>query len=222
MVNKEKRAYVRQRSGLHLDLLNPDPEGWTDEDLAIGLSRTFRWGGHSIWPLPLSVAQHSISVLMLAISTSEQVLTRKEVLRELLHDADEALIGGFDAISPLKPFLGQGFIELTNKLQDAVFKKYELNKWSQKDHVWHKAADVLAAASEAVYVAGWESRELKEVLQIEMVPLREDPLVQVFNCIPWEPWTPDVAAERFLEILNGKNRKINHLINETEMAELKL
>lgn len=36
------RAYVRQRSGLHLDLLNPSVDGWTDEDLAIGLSRTYK------------------------------------------------------------------------------------------------------------------------------------------------------------------------------------
>ena len=54
------RAWVRMPSGKRLDLLNPTPFDWDDSDLALGLARTYRWGGHSAWPLPLSVAQHSI------------------------------------------------------------------------------------------------------------------------------------------------------------------
>ena len=34
-----------------------------------------------------------------------------EVRRVLLHDAVEALIGGWDPITPLKPHLGKGFAE---------------------------------------------------------------------------------------------------------------
>ena len=52
------RAWVRLPSGKRLDLLNPTPFDWDDRDLALGLARTYRWGGHSAWPLPLSVAQH--------------------------------------------------------------------------------------------------------------------------------------------------------------------
>ena len=62
---KPERAWVRLESGRRLNLLQPDPNGWTDRDLAIGLSRTYRWGGHSRWDLPLSVAQHSLLVLVL-------------------------------------------------------------------------------------------------------------------------------------------------------------
>ncbi len=39
------RAFVLLKSGRRLDLLNPDPQAWTDGDLAAGLSRTMRWGG---------------------------------------------------------------------------------------------------------------------------------------------------------------------------------
>jgi hypothetical protein len=39
------RAWVLLPSGRRLDLLNPDPQAWTDHDLAVGLSRTYRWGG---------------------------------------------------------------------------------------------------------------------------------------------------------------------------------
>ena len=44
---KPARAWVRLQSGRRLNLLAPDPVSWTDSDLAIGLSRTYRWGGHS-------------------------------------------------------------------------------------------------------------------------------------------------------------------------------
>ena len=39
----EPRAFVLLKSRRRLDLLNPDPHAWTDEDLAAGLSRTMRW-----------------------------------------------------------------------------------------------------------------------------------------------------------------------------------
>ena len=45
------RAWVRMPSGKRLDLLNPTPFDWDDADLALGLARTYRWGGHSAWPL---------------------------------------------------------------------------------------------------------------------------------------------------------------------------
>lgn len=85
------RAFILLRSGRKLDLLNPDPHAWTDDDLATGLSRTYRWGGHSRWPLPLSVAQHSLLVLAIHEDANTISLTRTQMLRELLHDAEEAL-----------------------------------------------------------------------------------------------------------------------------------
>lgn len=48
---EQQRAWVRMPSGKRLDLLNPTPFDWDDADLALGLARTYRWGGHSAWPL---------------------------------------------------------------------------------------------------------------------------------------------------------------------------
>ena len=62
---KTVRAWVRLGSGRRLNLLEPDPASWTHRDLAIGLTRTYRRGGHSRWSRPLSVAQHSLLVLAL-------------------------------------------------------------------------------------------------------------------------------------------------------------
>ena len=71
----DARAFVLLKSRRRLDLLNPDPQAWTDDDLAAGLSRTMRWGGASQWGHPLSVAQRSLTVL--AIREAEGPLTAR-------------------------------------------------------------------------------------------------------------------------------------------------
>jgi hypothetical protein len=200
MNTENVRAWVRLPSGKRLDLLNPTPFDWDDEDLAIGLARTYRWGGHSAWPLPLSVAQHSLTVLALSREASPTGLAPHAELRELLHDADEGLLG-FDAISVIKPFLGDGFRALATRLQDVVFQRYALPYWNETERDAHKRADRVAAASEALHVAGWQRDEVRQVLKISLKPLDTDPLVAVYGGPPWEPWAPDVAAERFLKEL---------------------
>jgi hypothetical protein len=190
------RAWVRLFSGKRLDLLSPTPFDWEDSDLALGLARTYRWGGHSAWPLPLSVAQHSLLVLALYRQAHRDKNPRAE-LRELLHDADEGLLG-FDCISVVKPFLGEAFRDLTGKLQSVIRLRYGLELWTEKEHKLHKRADRVAAASEAVHVVGWTPREVRSTLKIPYAPLTADPLVDIYGGTPWEPWPPRVAAERFL------------------------
>lgn len=195
------RAWVRMPSGKRLDLLNPTPDDWEDEDLALGLARTYRWGGHSAWPLPLSVAQHSITVMLLRRAASPAALAPLAELRELLHDAEEGLLG-FDCISVLKPFLGDGFRDLTTRLDRAVFLRYGLPAWTPDEHAVHKRADRLAAASEAVHVVGWSPHEVLHTLKICVPPLSDDPLQAVYGGHAWEPWSPALARDRFLDELN--------------------
>ena len=192
------RAWVRLQSGKRLNLLDPSPESWDDADLAIGLARTYRWGGHSRWDLPLSVAQHSLLVLVLRQQMQpHQPLSRGEALRELLHDGHEGFLS-FDPISPVKPHLGQDFEELTGRLQTAIEVRYRLPVWCGDDHVLHKRADRLAAASEAVHVAGWSQQDLHETLNIGLAPVVEDPLPRPEGLRSWEPWPAKVAASLFL------------------------
>jgi uncharacterized protein len=202
-----QRAWVRMPSGRRLDLLDPTPFDWEDSDLALGLARTYRWGGHSNWPLPLSVAQHSISVMLLRRAAAAEPLSPVQELRELLHDAEEGLIG-FDAISVIKPFLGDGFKVLTARLEQAVFLRYGLPAWSATEHRLHKQADRLAAASEAVHVVGWTPTEVRKTLKITVEPLALDPLQAAYGGTAWEPWPPALACERFLAELHGLLRKL--------------
>lgn len=193
----ETRAWVRLPSGKRLDLLHPTPFDWDDEDLALGLARTYRWGGHSAWPLPLSVAQHSLLVLALHRLAKPRQRDPRADLRELLHDADEGLLG-FDCISVIKPFLGEAFRALTVELERAVALRYQLPPYSEPERKVHKKADRVAAASEAVHVVGWTRDEVRNTLRIPFEPLSEDPLAVIYKDAPWKPWAPALAADRFL------------------------
>ena len=150
---KPDRAFVLLGSGRKLDLLSPDPQSWTDEDLATGLARTYRWGGHSRWDWPLSVAQHSLMVLAIHERVSDGQPTPAQQMRELVHDAEE--LAGLDAIASLKPHLGPAFAAVMARLGAAVAVRYRLPAWTPAEYALHKQADRLAAASEAHHTAGW-------------------------------------------------------------------
>lgn len=202
MTQAKARAWVRLPSGRRLDLINPDPGAWLDSDLALRLARTYRWGGESSWPLPLSVAQHSLLVLALRRLWSDTPLPASDALLELLHDAEEGFLG-FDCISPLKDVLGLSFRAVSSRLIAAVSERYELRAWSPAAHAVHKRADSVAAASEAVHCIGWAAHEVRDVLGIVHPVLDVDPLAEIYGCRPWEPWAADVAAERFLDALES-------------------
>ncbi len=199
-----KRAWVRLPSGRRLNLLDPTPFDFEASDLAIGAARTVRWGGHSVWEWPLSVAQHSLTVLAIGEAEAVKPLTVPQKLAFLLHDASECLGVCFDPISPLKPFLGEGYKALDQALQTAVHHRFGLPAllppaWTKPI----KAADKRAAAAEAVFVAGWTLAECREALGIRTPPLSVDPLNSVYGGLPWEPWPARIAAERFGAALAG-------------------
>jgi uncharacterized protein len=192
------RAWVLlSPSRKQLNLLAPSPDAWDDADLAVGLSRTYRWGGHSAWELPLSVAQHSLTVLALRRAMAGPRLAPVEELRELLHDADEGFLS-FDCITPVKPHLGSGYIAVVSRLQAAIAERYRLPAWAPDEHARHKYADRLAAASEARHVVGWSLHEIRDSLEIAVDPIEDDPLPLAPGLRPWEPWPPNLAARLFL------------------------
>lgn len=200
---RPERAWVRLQSGRRLNLLEPDPTSWTQRDLAIGLARTYRWGGHSCWSRPLSVAQHSLLVLAPRQRASlDRPLSQGEALRELLHDADKGMLS-FDPIAPLKPHLGADYESLVGRLRAALTARYGLPAWDDASFAAHKQADHLAAASEAMHVAGWTMAELTQTLRMHVKPLVDDPLMPPRGYAPWEPWSADDAAERFLAMLES-------------------
>lgn len=197
---KHVRAWTRLPSGARLDLINPAPNAWTDADLAIRLSRTFRWGGEGSWPHPLSVAQHSLMVLALRQEWSRLPLDPSAAMYELLHDAEEGFLG-FDCISPLKAVLGEPFKIVSDHLSAAIAFRYNLPTLTGEEKFLHKQADLIVASSEAVFCAGWSIEEARAVLEITHPMLDHDPLASIYGTRAWEPWAPAIAAARFLEKL---------------------
>lgn len=197
-----QRAYLLLPSGKRINLIEPDPDSWTDEDLAIGLSRTYRWGGHSRWPRPLTVAEHSLTVAMVAATRDASRQMRRLAL---LHDAEEGLIG-FDCITPLKAVLGEAFRALETRLRHAVARRYGL-PWPWPDagtEITVKWADRMAATSEAVHVAGWSAADTRDTLDLKYPLLFADPLVDAgFKATPWEPMTSEDAAAAWLTQLRA-------------------
>jgi hypothetical protein len=194
-------AWVLLKSGRRINLLEPMASDWDNEDLAVGLARTYRWGGHSAWDLPLSVAQHSLTVLALRQAASPRSLTKREALRELLHDAEEGFLS-WDPIAPIKPYLGGQLRSLMRAIEEVIAKRYRLPAWTAEEYTAHKHADRLAAASEAYHVVGWSRSEIRDYLQIELDPVEIDPVCPPINMRPWEPWPSNLAASLFLRMLN--------------------
>ena len=193
----QARAFMLFRSGGRLDLLNPRFDCWTDEDLAHNLARISRWGGATRWREPLSVAQHCL--LVLQSREQDEVLTPREALRELLHDASEGLLG-WDPIGPLKPHLGEPFRKLEQRLEAVVGERNASPAWDAAAYRRHKAADRLAAASEACHVVGWSREDMRDALGILCESLEDDPLPMP-GLEPWEPWPPRLAEPMFLHRL---------------------
>jgi len=199
-----QRAWVLLKSGRRINLLEPTATDWEDEDLALGLARTYRWGGHSAWDLPLSVAQHSLTVLALRRATEAKPLTNAEALRELLHDAEEGFLS-WDPIAPIKPYLGGQFHSLVRTLEEVIAERYRLPPWTAEAYASHKRADRLAAASEAFHVVGWSLTEIRDYLEIDLDPVRDDPVSPPDGRRPWEPWPPHLAVSVFLDALKALN-----------------
>ncbi len=196
------RAFVLLRSRRRLDLLNPDPEAWTDEDLAAGLSRTMRWGGASRWEHPLSVAQHSLTVL--AIREAEGALTAGEGLRELLHDATEFMLG-WDCITPLKAQLGEPFRALEARLQTAIDARYRLPEWTPEDTRSTSGRTGSPPPPRQCTSSAGAGFEMRKTLGITETPLVHDPLSPCAFA-PWEPWPPRVAERLFLDRFHALKR----------------
>lgn len=102
--------WIQTADGIAFSLSNPRPEDVVIEDIAIALSRTARFGGHT--RKFYSVAQHSC----LAFDLCPQ-----HRLAALLHDAAEAYIG--DIVKPLKDGLAL-LPAIENKILAAIFTRF--------------------------------------------------------------------------------------------------
>jgi uncharacterized protein len=110
---------IRVRSGRYLDLLNPQPDQFTLEDIAGALSKICRFGGQI--DRFYSVADHCVNCVKLAETWGYSTAQRQAVL---MHDAAEAFIG--DVVKPLKVLL-DAYAEIETQIESVIAVKFSVD-----------------------------------------------------------------------------------------------
>ncbi len=175
-------------SGRRLNLIEPSPLDIEIEDIALGLARNTRWNGQTHGPHGWSVAQHSDLVVEIVRRLKPRAPARL-LMAAKLHDASEYVT--HDLITPLKAVVGDVFKEVELRLTRAIHIRFGLPPvLATADRALIKRADQVAAATEAVQLAGFTAAECRGVLNFKERPLKDVKLAPL----------PVVEAERkFLE-----------------------
>lgn len=154
---------ILTRSGLLVDLADPQPASIRLTDIALALSRAPRFGGHTTrtW----SVADHSLLVLQLLREELGEAATPDLQLAAVLHDAREAYTG--DLVTPLQWELGRRspsspsasalLQEIQADLDRAIAHAFTFHP-SLFLHEAVKRADLLALAIEARHLMAPQAR----------------------------------------------------------------
>lgn len=182
------RTWQRMLSGRRLNLIEPSPLDIEIEDIALGLARNTRWNGQTRGTHGWSVAQHSDLVVDIVRRLKPRAGARL-LMAAKLHDASEYVT--HDLITPLKAVVGDVFKEVELRLTRAIHIRFGLPPvLATVDRALIKRADQIAAATEAVQLAGFTAAECRSVLNFKERPLKDVKLVPV----------PVTEAERkFLE-----------------------
>lgn len=182
------RTWQRMLSGRRLNLVEPSPLDIEIEDIALGLARNTRWNGQTRGAHGWSVAQHSD----LTVEIMRRIKPRASaslLMATKLHDASEYVT--HDLITPLKAVVGDVFKEVERRLTEAIYIRFGLKPTLSPDEkALIKKVDRIAAATEAVQLAGFTAAECRTVLNFPEKPLADVVLTPV----------PVAEAERaFLE-----------------------
>lgn len=171
------RTWQRMLSGRRLNLLDPSPMDIEIEDIALGLARNTRWNGQTQGVHAWSVAQHSDFVVDI-VRRLQPKATPDILMAAKLHDASEYVT--HDLITPLKAVVGDVFKEVENRLLQAIRLRFGLSAvMPASTEALVKNADKIAAATEAVQLAGFSNVEARTVLGFREKPLSDVKLVPV-------------------------------------------
>lgn len=158
-------------SGRRLNLIEPSPLDIEIEDIALGLARNTRWNGQTQGPHGWSVAQHSDLVVDIVRRLKPRA-SAKLLMAAKLHDASEYVT--HDLITPLKAVVGDVFKEVELRLTRAIHIRFGLPPVLETaDKALIKRADQIAAATEAVQLAGFTAAECRAVLNFKERPLKD-------------------------------------------------
>jgi hypothetical protein len=139
-------AIIETVTGKFVDIENPNRDDITLVDIAWALSRISRFAGHTITPIPYTVAQHSVLVARMCY---EETDSSAVALFGLLHDAAEIYTG--DIPSPVKriPGLKEQIDIIEGKLLDVIFNNFVYRTPTKEEWVIIKHFDKKACQIES-------------------------------------------------------------------------
>lgn len=111
-------SFISTFSGNKLHFLSPSPDEVDIEDIINNLGNNCRYCGNV--SKFYSVAEHCV---IIAKAVLEATGDKERAFSALMHDASEAYL--CDIPRPMKPYL-EGYFELESKLQDVIFKKFNI------------------------------------------------------------------------------------------------
>lgn len=180
-------------SGSYVDFADPQPDTIFIDDIAWGLSREARFGGHTNTVEPYSVAQHSSVVFNLIVKAFEEgpiqdslldylkeqgrlvsfhivSMTpdgrRLAALHGLLHDASEAYLRDIPNPAKQLPELKTAYMILEGRLMNVILRKFMSDEFvGAKD-----LNDGLIHATSPI--VGWADRYALTVEAYHMLPSR--------------------------------------------------
>lgn len=201
------RTWQRMLSGRRLNLINPSAVDIEIHDIALGLSRNTRWNGQTTGDHGWSVAQHSLLVVDI-LQQQNPGSPSWVLLAALLHDAAEYVT--HDLITPLKAAVGDVFKVIEDRLQAAVHTRYSLPVILPEDVKANiKRADLIAAATEAVHLAGFTSQEVKSILKISETPYKTKSL---------DPLPSNSARDAYLKLFDKLDNAHRHSLNNSNFV----
>lgn len=136
---------IRLRSGLYLDLADPQPDQITIEDIAGGLSKLCRFGGQI--ETFYSVAEHCVHCVEQAEADGLPLETQ---IACLMHDAAEAFIG--DMVKPLKVMMPE-YKDVEQNMEAVINAKFGIDMLHQQEHVRKIDHEMLIAERRALFTA---------------------------------------------------------------------
>jgi len=170
--NERKGAWAQTFTGKQFWPLDPRPDEVNLIDIAHSLAQQPRFNGHSL--KFYSIAQHSVLV--------SKIVHPSQALPALFHDASEAYTG--DIISPSKKFLPPEFKQIEIKIENVIFKKFNIDP-ETVDHKDIKKADKIILVTEMRDVMEkptqkWDEDGVFEPLAEKIIPLSPEDAEKLF------------------------------------------
>lgn len=181
-------GYIRTFTGA-VFTTEPEAKNVRINDIAVGLSRAPRWGGHTKELYPVSA--HCIYM--------SYMLPPRWALEGLMHDSSEAYLA--DIPSPFKVFLPD-YKKVENKIMCAVAEAFKFD-WPMNPLV--KTADGIALYHERLHLF-----DIPVGADVERMLIASYPELQEVNW-DWEKWTTmthkqhaEAFRNRFYELLSKR------------------